>query len=104
MEESLGNPLIIAMLIPSGGWKKRTLVFGKEGGYSKEALSPFFAVHKIASYVGSIDKTSAAYENAAHAEVTGIGLLFLVKAKAIDIPLSIINLVIKISDLTNSLG
>lgn len=54
---------------------------------------PFVTAHKATSYVSAADKTNAAWENAAHAGVTGVGLLFLVKTKALDIPLNIINLV-----------
>ena len=69
------------------------LNFGKEDGYSQAALTPYFAAHKIASVAVSTEKTNAAWDCAAHATVTGVGLLFIVKAKAIDIPLNIINLV-----------
>lgn len=78
----------------SGSWKDRSLVFGKEDGYSQNALLPFVATHKVASYVVANDKTNAAWENAAHASVTGVGLLFLTKTKTLDIPLNIINLVL----------
>ena len=77
----------------SGGWKQRQLLFGKEDPYSSNALLPYVTAHKAASYVSAADKTNAAWENAAHASVTGVGLLFLVKNKALDIPLNIINLV-----------
>lgn len=81
------------MLTYSGGWKQRQLLFGKDEPYGSNALLPYVTTHKAASYVSAADKTNAAWENAAHASVTGVGLLFLVKAKAIDIPLNIINLV-----------
>lgn len=80
-------------LTRSGGWKTRTLQFGKEDGYSKETLYPYIGIHKAQSLYGSSDKAAIAWGNAAHATVTGVGLLFVVKSKALDIPLNIINLV-----------
>jgi hypothetical protein len=77
----------------SGGWKSRSLLFGKEDPYGHNALLPFVTTHKLAAYALDSDKINAAWENAAHASVTGVGLLFLTKTKALDIPLSIINLV-----------
>lgn len=78
----------------SSGFKTRYLVFGKEEGYSQTALSAYFAAHKIGSLgEKDKDKVNAAWDNAAHATVTGSGLLIIVKAKALDIPLNIINLV-----------
>lgn len=77
----------------SGGWKNRSLTFGKEDPYSQNALYPYVGVHKAASYIEANDRTNAAWENAAHASVTGVGLLFLTKSKALDIPVGIINLV-----------
>ena len=78
----------------SGGWKDRILTFGKEDGYSIAALTPFVAAHKLTALAASADRASAAWENAAHASVTGTGLLFVLKAKAIEVPLSIIRLVV----------
>jgi hypothetical protein len=69
------------------------LSFGKEEGYSQGALVPYIAAHKVTALTSSTEKANAAWDNAAHATVTGTGLLFLVKHKALDIPLNIINLV-----------
>ena len=80
------------MLISSGGWKRRELNFGKEDGYSQSALLPYIATHKVTTLV-SAEKANACWDTAAHATVTGVGLLFVVKSKALDIPLNIINLV-----------
>ena len=82
------------VLINSGGWKARVLQLGKEDGYSQGALAPFVGAHKLASVMSSSEKANAAWDNAAHATVTGVGLLFIVKSKAVDIPLNIINLVL----------
>jgi hypothetical protein len=91
--DSSGISLLIFVLIISGGWKDRVLSFGKEDPYSLTALSPYVGVHKVTSLGAASDKANAAWENAAHATVTGVGLLFVVKSKALDIPLHIINLV-----------
>jgi hypothetical protein len=70
------------------------LHFGKEDGYSQGALAPYVGAHKLAAVMSSAEKANAAWDNAAHATVTGVGLLFIVKSKAMDIPLNIINLVL----------
>ena len=80
------------MLISSGGRKRRELKFGVEDGYSQNALLPYIGIHKI-STITSTEKANACWDTAAHATVTGVGLLFVVKSKALDIPLNIINLV-----------
>jgi hypothetical protein len=77
----------------SGGFKERSLLFGKEEPYGHNSLLPFVTTHKLAAYALASDRINAAWENAAHASVTGVGLLFLTKNKSLDIPLSIINLV-----------
>jgi hypothetical protein len=77
----------------SGGWKARGLLFGKEDGYKKETLYPYIGFHKASALVSGADKTQAAWSNAAHATITGVGLLIVVKNKAVDVPLNIINLV-----------
>ena len=66
---------------------------GKGDGYTVGALGAYLAAHKIASIAASQERTTAAWDNAAHATVTCDGLLFVVKARAVDIPLNIINLV-----------
>jgi hypothetical protein len=43
------------------------------------------------------DKVNAAWESAAHATVTGVGLLYVVKSKNLDVPINIINLVCLLS-------
>ena len=75
------------------------LQFGKEDGYSQGALAPYIAAHKITAIASSTEKANAAWDNAAHATVTGVGLLFIVKTRAIDIPLNIINLVLLYNNL-----
>ena len=72
----------------------RTLKFGKEDGYTQGALAPYVGTHKLVAVMSSAEKANAAYDNAAHATITGVGLLFIVKSKAVDIPLNIINLVL----------
>ena len=81
------------MLISSGGWKRRELKFGKEDGYSQNALLPYIGVHKVTT-LASTEKANACWDTAAHATVTGVGLLFVVKSRALDVPLNIINLVL----------
>jgi hypothetical protein len=81
------------MLIFSGGWKRRELKFGKEDGYSQNALLPYIGVHKITTLT-STEKANACWDTAAHASVTGVGLLFVVKLSALNVPLNIINLVL----------
>jgi hypothetical protein len=78
----------------SGGWKSRMLSFGKEEGYSLPALAPYVAAYKVASITSATERTNAAWDNAAHATVTGSGLMFIAKARALDVPLNIINLVL----------
>jgi hypothetical protein len=84
---------ILSQANVSGGFKERSLLFGKEDPYGHNSLLPFVTTHKMAAYALASDRINAAWENAAHASVTGVGLLFLTKSKALDIPLSIINLV-----------
>jgi hypothetical protein len=74
-------------LISSGGWKSRMLIIGKEEGYKQTALGHYVSTHK------SSEKADAAYDYAAHATVTGAGLLFVTKPKSQDVPLVIIHLV-----------
>jgi hypothetical protein len=81
------------MLISSGGWKRRELKFGQEDGYSQNALLPYIGIHKVTTLV-STEKANACWDTAAHATVTGVGLLFVVKSRALDVPLNIINLVL----------
>ena len=64
-----------------------------EDGYSQNALLPYIATHKITT-ITSTEKANACWDTAAHATVTGVGLLFVVKSKALDIPLNIVNLVL----------
>ena len=70
------------------------LQFGKEDGYSQAALAAYVGIHKVAAIASSAEKSNAAWDNAAHATCTGVGLLFVSKSKALDIPLNIINLVL----------
>jgi len=65
------------------------LNFGKGDGYGVASLSAYIAAHKVGSIAYSQERTNAAWDNAAHATVTGEGL----KSRAIDMPLNIINLV-----------
>ena len=81
------------MLISSGGWKRRELYFGKEDGYSQNALLPYIVSHRIVARFSLTEKLNATLDIAAHAVVTGVGLLFIVKSKIIDVPLNIISLV-----------
>ena len=81
------------MLISSGGWKRRELNFGKEDGYTQNALLPYIGIHKVTT-LASPEKANACWDTAAHAAVTGVGLLFVVKSSALDVPLNIINLVL----------
>lgn len=69
------------------------LNFGKGDGYGVVSLSAYIAAHKVGSIAYSQERTNAAWDNAAHATVTCEGLLFIVKSRAIDVPLNIINLV-----------
>jgi len=77
----------------SGGWKDRRLEFGKEDGLSTAALVPYIGTHKLASVVSPVDKIKAAWDNAAHATVTGVGLLYITKFKNLEVPINVINLV-----------
>jgi hypothetical protein len=63
------------------------LSFGKEEGYHQTALGHYISSHKSAASPGAV------CDHAAHATVTGVGLLVLTKPKAHDVPLAIINLV-----------
>jgi hypothetical protein len=58
---------------------------------------PYLAVHKISALVTATDKANAAWDSAAHATVTGVGLLYVVKSKNLDVPINIINLVYLLS-------
>jgi hypothetical protein len=78
------------------GWKRRLLKFGVEDGYSTPGLATYIATHKISALSVSTEKANGYWDNAAHASVTGVGLLFLVKTSNLDIPINIINLVLPI--------
>ena len=71
------------------------LKFGVEDGYSTGALAPYVGTHKINAMSVSTEKANGYWDNAAHASVTGVGLLFLVKTSNLDIPINIINLVFR---------
>jgi hypothetical protein len=84
------------MLIFRSGWERHQLYFGKEDGYSENDLLHYIAVNKIIHRLAKnpFDETAKeAMENAAHATVTGMGLLFLARPKSPYIPVNIINLV-----------
>jgi len=83
----------LALIRYSGGWKDRRLEFGKEDGLSTAALVPYIGTHKLASVVSPVDKIKAAWDNAAHATVTGVGLLYITKFKNLEVPINVINLV-----------
>jgi hypothetical protein len=93
MVDSLGItfPLSQFLLTRSGGWERRLLKFGVEDGYSIAALTTYLAQKSGTS----LEKTRRSFDNAAHASVTGVGLLLLVKTSNLDIPINIINLVLR---------
>jgi Pleckstrin homology domain len=92
MAHSLGNLVLSTIVLTySGGWKARILNFGKDEGYTQAALGPY--VQKTIGHTPSAEKAAAASDNAAHATVTGAGLLFVKKSKGADAPARIINLV-----------
>jgi len=71
------------------------LKFGVEDGYSTGGLLPYIATHKINAMTVSTEKANGYWDNAAHATVTGVGLIFVTKTSALDIPINIINLVFR---------
>lgn len=96
MVDSLGTfPLEYIFLTCSGGWKRRLLKFGVEDGYTTPGLATYIGTHKISALTASTEKANGYWDNAAHASVTGVGLLFLVKTSNLDIPINIINLVFR---------
>jgi hypothetical protein len=87
---------LVLILICRSGWERRQLFFGKEDGYSQNDLLDYIAANKIIYKLSknpSDETAKEAMENAAHATVTGVGLLFLAKPKSRCTPVDIINLV-----------
>ena len=93
MVDSLGTSPLEQISLTCSGWKRRLLKFGVEDGYSTAGLATYIATHKINTLSVSTEKANGYWDNAAHASVTGVGLLFLVKTSNLDIPINIINLV-----------
>ena len=67
--------------------------FGVEDGYSTAALATYIGTHKVSAMAVSTEKANGYWDNAAHAAVTGVGLMFVTKTSALDIPINIVNLV-----------
>ena len=95
MVESLCTfPLSKLLLTCSGEWERRLLKFGIKDGYSAAALATYIATHKLNALSSvSTEKVNGYWDNAAHASVTGVGLLLIFRTSNLDIPLNIINLV-----------
>jgi len=103
MLDTLGIlPLEHIFLTCSHRWKRRGLLkFGVEDGYSTAGLATYIAIHKTNALSVPTENVNWYLNNAAHASVTGVGLLLLFETRNLDIPINIINLVVTDLSLTS---